>query len=206
MAEMTQSMVAVVNRALVKLGQGAASYSLDTATDLGGMVEQAWPGVVAQAISLYDWSFARKTYATTLLGDSPDNGWAYGFQLPPRIGEPVGVLDNVVREHFIRDFMSESGFLYTNVKPVWVRVRQLSDPDYWDEGFKEAFAILLASELAVPLLQDKDLAEAYRIQAIGTEQERGTGGMFGKLIALNKAAQPQGRGFMDDDPLTAARL
>jgi hypothetical protein len=205
MAEMTQSMVAVVNRALVKLGQGAASYSLDSATDLGGTVELAWTGVVAQAISLYDWTFSRKTYATTLLAEPPNNGWTYGFQLPPRVGEPVGILDNTVREHFLREFMLDGGFLYTNVKPVWVRVRQLSDPDYWDEGFKEAFAMLLASELSVPLLQDKDLADAYRIQAVGTEQEKGGGGMFGKLIALNKGAQPQGRGFMADDPLTSAR-
>lgn len=207
MAEMTQSMVAIVNRALVKLGQGPAAFSLDTTTNLGGTVQTVWPGVVAEAMSIYDWSIARKTYATTLMAETPNNGWAYGFQLPgSRIGEPVAVLTDVVREQYLREFMLEGGFLYSNIKPVWVRCKGLVDPDYWDEGFKEAFALLLASALAVPLLQSEDLAASYREQAMGTPQERGTGGLFGKLIALNRAAQPQGRGFMDRDPLTSARF
>lgn len=207
MAEMTQSMVAVVNRALVKLGQGAAACSLDNTTSLGGIVQTVWPGSVALAMSLFDWSIARKTYATTKLADTPENGWAYGFQLPAtRIGDPVAVLTDVVREVYLREFMIEGGFLYTNVEPVWVRCKGLVDPDYWDEGFKEAFAMLLAADLAVPLLQDADLAASYRAQALGSPQDRNRGGLFGALITLNTQAQPQGRRFLDSDPLTVARF
>lgn len=206
MAEMTQSMVAVVNRALVKLGQGAAAFSLDTSTSLGGTVQVVWPGTVAIAMSLFDWNIARKTYPVSKLADAPNNGWKYGFLLPAtRIGEPVAVLTDVVREQFLREHMLEGGFLYTNVDPVWVRCKGLVDPDYWDEGFKEAFATLLASALAVPLLQDTELAATYRAQALGQPSERNRGGLFGALMARNAQAQPQGRGFLDNDPLTTAR-
>lgn len=207
MADMTQSKVAVVNSALNKLGQGASSFTLDTTTDLGGSAALAWKSAEAEAIAQYDWSFARRTLPTTLQAAAPLNGWAYGFDLPGnRVGDPVAVLSDVVRETYHREFMIEAGCLYANVKPLWVRVRGLVDPQYWDEGFTEAFTSLLAAHLAVPLLQDTDLEQMRRQDALGTPQQAGTGGLFGKLIAINKAAQPQGRRFMDNDPLTSARF
>jgi hypothetical protein len=206
MADSVEAKVLVVNRALRKLGL-PASYTIDMEDDLGGTVDLVWPGVEATVVSIYNWSVCQDDLACNPLADAPVNGWTYGFELPAtRVGEPLAILDNVVREHYLRDFMLSGGKLYTNVTPVWARCRVLLDPAAWDIGFSEAFSIALAAALAVPLLQDEDRENKLFTDAFGGKQENMGGGLFGKLITINRAAQPQGRGFMRDDPLTNARF
>lgn len=199
--------VAIVNRALLKLGQ-PASYTIDGEIEIGGIADKCWLQTEALCMSLYDWSFARDTRALTRHATAPGNGWTHGFDLPgDRIGEPLAVLRQVSPgEAYLRDFMIEAGSLYCHIPQVWVRIRVALDPRYWDAGFAAAFVTALAAEMAVPLLQDEDLAAHLSMQAFGRPQETGGGGMFGRLIALNRAAQPQGRRFLDDDPLTTARF
>lgn len=206
MDETAAAKVLVVNRALLKLGQ-PASYTIDGNTQLAGIVDQVWPSIEARAVALYDWSFCRDTVKATPLAGPFDNGWQYGFALPGnRIGDPLAVLTQVSPcEQFLRDFMNEGGNLYCNVSPVWVRVRVMSDPTFWDLGFREAFATALAGALAVPVLMDEELEDRRNQEAWGRPQENGGGGLFGRLIALNRAATPVGRTFLDNDPLTAAR-
>jgi hypothetical protein len=207
MAETAIDKVHVVNRALIKLGL-PASYSVDAETELGGTVDLVWPGVFTEAVMLADNSDFRETLPCPEISGTPSNGWTYGFALPAtRVGKPLAFLTDVVREQFLRapNYMLEGGKLYTNTTPVWARVRVLLDPQYWDAGFVEAFATLLASALAVPLQQDEDTASMLRAKAVGEPREQGGGGMFGKLAALERAVQPQGRNFMANDPLTLAR-
>jgi hypothetical protein len=207
MAETAPAKVGIVNRALLKLGL-PASYSIDANTSIGGIVDTLWPGVEARAVAVYDWSHFRATRQASVIAAAPANGWAYGFTLPAdRVGDPIAVLDQAgANESYLRSFMLEAGNLYTNVKPVWVRVRVMQDPNYWDLGFQEAFVVALAAELAVPLTQDENARAQFMADAWGKPQENGLGGLMGRLIALNRAAQPQGRRFMDNDPLTAARF
>ena len=207
MADAATSRVNIVNRALTKLGE-PASYSIDDQSNLGGIVDAVWAGVEARVTATFDWSFCRKTVQLSQISSPPNNGWTYGFALPgDRVGEPMAVLQQAgVSEQYLRDFMIEQGNIYTNNTPIWARIRVLLDPQYWDLGFAEAFALALAAGLALPLLQDGNIATEFEKMAFGSAQEQGSGGLFGKLIALNRAAQPQGRNFMANDPLTRARF
>lgn len=206
MADAEQAKVSVINRALVKLGQ-PPSYTIDAENQLGGTCDLVFDGTVAAAAAMYDWTHFRKTYALTALAGFDANGWTYGFALPAeRVGEPLAILDDVRREHYLRQYMIEAGAVFAEVTPLFARCRVLLTPDYWDAGFSEGFCIMLAADLAVPLLQDLDLADKMMVKAVGRPEEQGGGGFFGKLIGLNRAAQPQGRRFMDDDPLTRARF
>ena len=196
----------MANRALVnKLGL-AASYSIGQNTTLGTSVDFAWTAVEARVPSLYHWSYMRKTVKLNRLA-SVDNGWPYGYDLPAeRIGDPLAYLRSVtVPDDYVRNYMVEAGQVYAMEPALWARIRVASDPTTWDAGFAEAFVTALGSALAVSLLQDEDREMSLFVDAFGRPQENGTGGMFGRLIAMNKAAQPQGRRFLDDDPLTAAR-
>jgi hypothetical protein len=202
----SEAKVHVVNRALVKIGE-PASFTIDANTALGGKIDLVWPGVEARVYATYDWADARQTFSLEAISGATGLGWSYGFLLPAtRIGQPLAILTDVVRECYLRDFMIEGGKIYTNVTPVWARCRVAADPETWDEGFKEAFAIALASALAVPLTQDEQMRDTLAAQAFGDPREQGGGGLFGKLSQIDRAAQPQGRGFMDNDPLTAARF
>lgn len=206
MADAATAKVHIVNRALIKLGM-PPSYSIDGESNLGGTVDAVWPGVAARSVATYDWSHSRRTYKPVKLATAPDNGWEFGFVLPAeRIGEPIAVLSQAgLYERYLRDYMVEAGNIYARIDPIWVRVRVLLSPDFWDQGFAAAFTLALAAAFAVPLLQDEDLAAELDAQAFGRPQDMGSGGLFGRLIALDRAAQPQGRGFMANDPLTSAR-
>lgn len=205
MSAAAEARVSMVNRALIKLGQ-PASYSIDQETSLGEIADTAWLSVEAHVASLYDWSFNRTTVKLTALA-TVDNGWTYGYALPGnRIGEPLAILKSITQpDDYLRDYMIEQGNVYAEISPLWARIRVASDPTTWDAGYAEAYCIALAAAMAVPLLQDEEREAKLEQDAFGRPQENGHGGMFGRLIALNKAAQPQGRRFMDNDPLTAAR-
>ena len=198
--------VGLVNRALMKLGL-PASFTTDAESNLGGIVDLVWPGLVARVSTIYNWSTFQKTKQADALADTPANGWAYGFALPgDRVGEILAVLREPTREHYLRDYMIEAGQLFTNETPVYLRYRALQDPRYWDAGFSEAFVVALAGELAIPLLQSDKMADKFRGDAFGRLDQNDGGGLFGKLITLNRSAMPQGRRFMDDDQLTRARF
>lgn len=206
MAETSVDKVHVVNTALSTHLGLPASYSIDDESTLGGQVDLAWDSVIAEVMMVHAWSVFQDQREALALADAPNNGWRYGFELPSdRVGLPVAVLTDVTRENYLREFASMGGKLYTNVERVWVRIRVMQDPQYWDMAFRAAFAVALASALAVPLRQDEDERDKLHQKAFGDARENGGGGLFGKLITLDRAAQPQGRGFLNNDPLTRVR-
>lgn len=207
MADAAQARVTVVNRALVQHLGLPASYTIDAENELGGTVDLVWDGVAARVISDYDFFDSRKLFKLAALAGTIDNGWTYGFALPAgRVGAPLAILDQAgTSEHLLREFLLEQGNIYTNVTPVWARCRVLLDPQYWDIGFANAFATALGGGLAKPLCQDVELGASLTEDAFGRAGEQSGGGLFGKLIAMMRGSEPQGRRFMEDDPLTNAR-
>jgi hypothetical protein len=207
MTDAAEAKVHVVNGALVQHLGLPAAYTIDAETELGGTVDVVWPAIAAEVVTKYDFADCRKLFKLTALSGAIDNGWRYGFALPAqRIGAPLAILDQAgTSEHLLREFLLEQGNIYTNVTPVWARCRFLLDPQYWDQGFAAAFRKALAGGLAKPLCQDEDLADRLTEDAFGKPSEQGSGGMFGKLIAVARGSEPQGRRFMEDDPLTNAR-
>ena len=206
MADAQLAKVNLINRALLKLGL-PASYTIDAEDPRAAMCDMAWQGVEAKVSSIYSFTYGRKTSEPAAPADATGSGWQFAFDLPAgRIGDPVAVLDDVKSEHFLRSYKIENGVLYTDVSPVWVTCKYPMDPEVFDAGYAEAFAIALASALAVPMAQDETREKDLRVEAFGRPDQNDGGGLFGKLITVNRAATPQGRGFMADDPLTRARF
>jgi hypothetical protein len=195
----------LVNQALIDLGQ-PANFSIDNRTKLGGIVDIVWPGIVDETFGLHDWTFCRKTFKLNRHEDAPESGWRYAFDLPGnKVGDPLAILIDARRNQVLREFYLEGTEVHCDVPEIWARCRVLVDPRYWDPAFRAAFRKALAAEFAVPLLQDVDLKDALRREAFGAPQEGGAGGKFGRLIAQNRAASPQGAPLYENDPLTSAR-
>lgn len=204
MAENELNKATIANWALSELGL-AAKFSIDDDTPLGGVFDIMWPRCVAQCFSLHDWTFLRHTFHLTRQAARPDNGWPYGFDLPGgRFGEPVKNLTDPRRETPLRDFRIEGDTLFADVADVWSTCKVYREPVHWDWQFANCFATAFASYLAVPLLQDAEMAEAKYVLAFGMRSEGGTGGMFGRLIAQNRAAHPLASPSFGNDPLTGA--
>lgn len=196
----------IVNQALIDLGQPAA-FSIDAETQLGGIVDTVWPGVVDETFGLHDWTFCRRTAKLSRHADAPVTGYRYAFDLPgDKVGDPLGIFTDGKCRSPIREFYLEAGEVHCDHAEIYARVRVLVDPKYWDPAFRAAFRKALAAELAVPLLQDIPLKNDLRKEAFGTPSEGLTGGKFGRLIAQNRAASPVGAPFPGaEDPLISAR-
>lgn len=195
----------IVNWALVELGL-APNFSVDIESELGAIYDLMWPRTVAETFSLIDWTFCRKTFSLTRRDETPSTGFAYGFDLPGgRLGEPLKLWADPRRRTPLRDKRIEGEEVHCDETTCYAVCRVEVDPAYWDLQFANCFAVLLASNFAVPLQQDMDLMAEKRKQAVGSPSEGGTGGMFGRLIAQNRASDPVGEALYAGDPLTVGR-
>jgi len=187
-AEIDKAMI--VNWALVELGL-APNFSIDEQTKLGGLVDIFWPRACARSFGLHDWTFCRQTFLLTRQEAVPVTGYAYGFDLPGnRVGPALKLLSDPRRSTPIRDFTIEGKTVFTDEPVAYARCKVMVDPVDWDPQFADAFATLLSSYLAIPLLQDAELKADKEASAIGTPSTGGTGGIFGRMIAQDRAAAP----------------
>lgn len=195
----------LVNRALVMLGR-PPSFTVDTETDLGRIVEAIWENTLDFAFSLHDWTMLRRTAKLPRHAATPDNGWTHGHTMPgDRLGGPRLLLtDPRCPDNPLRRYAIEGDSIYCDEKDVWGRFKVRRDPETWDGGFTNAFLHILASNMAVPVREDERLRDDYRTMAIGTPQERLTGGLFGRLISEDRANEPQFAPMSADSPLVQA--
>ena len=190
--------VKIVNWALVELGL-APKFSIDDQTSLGGFVDMFWPRALARSFGLHDWTFCRRTSLLTRRAGTPNNGWTHGFDLPGDIlGPPLKLTFDAACEMPLRDFTIEGTVVFANSETVYARCKVQLAPEAWPQQFADAFATLLASYLAIPLTQDTDLKAEKLADAIGTRSEGGAGGMFGRMIAQDRAAAPVGSPAVTD--------
>jgi hypothetical protein len=195
----------IVNWALPELGL-APTFTIDDTTGLGAQVEIFWPRAIGHCFGLHDWTFCRRTTKLTRQEATPQTGYRYGFDLPgDRIGPPQKILSDPRRQDPVRDFRIEEKTLFADEPDVWATCKVPVDPVDWDWQWAGAFATCLASMLAVPLLQDQDLAADKWGQAFGSPSQGGTGGVFGRMIAQDRAAAPLGANMLQNNPLTAGR-
>lgn len=196
----------LINRALVlHLGEDPI-YSIDAEDDLSASCDAAWDQAIAHCFGIHDWTFSRRTKKLTRMADQPENGWQYGFPLPgDRVGSPQKLLRSVQPETPLRNFVLEAGNVYANEPEVWARCKVLVDPQHWSIDWQVAFVIALGSALAKPVCEDVQLQQDLAAQAFGTPSQGETGGIFGRLIAQDRAAAPLGSNLWASDPLTSAR-
>lgn len=197
----------VINMALVKIGAGPMFSTSDT-SDLAENIEHVWQTTVDFAFALEPWFWAKRTRRLDQHAATPENGWRWGYDLPAeRVGPAVRFLDQAGHSpRTLRNYHLEGRAVFVNVPELWAEIRLIVPVDDWEAEFRSAFVTLLASELAVPVFQEGGLRDQLRTVALGTPQEKMTGGMFGRLMAQNKAAEPMGaEPLMANTPLDDAR-
>lgn len=196
----------IINRALARIGSSPIG-AIDEETPKTRQCNAVYRDRIDSLIGLYDWSFARKTYALDLLAEAPLNGWTYAFALPgTRLSAPWRVLRDPRRpDDPFRRYALEEDRLYADVKPLWATFGVRVNPQIWPPAFRLAAIVGVAADLCVPIAQDKTLAAELREQFEGSPEQQGRGGLVGQAISRD-AAGAQQKAPLWQDPLTAARL
>lgn len=203
---MSISKIDIVNRALVGIGAGVR-FSIDDDSDLSAQLNVSWDQLIDFAFGMHDWTFCRKTFKLNRHADAPESGWSYAFDLPGnKIGDPLKIMAQAGHSSEpLRNYDLEGTEVHCNEQDVWARCRVLVDPDVWDPAFRAAFVRALEGEFCIPVFSDDKLRDQKLTEAFGTPSREMTGGMFGRLIAQNRAAAPVGAPLLNADPLTAVR-
>lgn len=195
----------IVNMALSDIGH-FTTFTLESNDDLADAVNQSWQRCIDHCVSLHDWKDFRRTSKLNKVTDPPDTGWTYAHELPgDRISEPLKVLCQAGSSPLpLRNFDREGNYILSEAPDVWVRCKIILDPASWDAGWRNAFVVALAGYLAVPVLQNTDMKEKKHSAAFGTPSEKGSGGLFGRLISQDRASSPVGSPMSDDGPFIRA--
>jgi hypothetical protein len=206
-ARMSIDRATIINMALTDIGAGPM-FSVDDDSDLAAQIELQWRAVVDRTFGMHVWTFCQETFRNTRLEVTPQNGWRYCFTLPgTRIGDPVAILDQAGRSpRPLKYFALDGGRLYAEAPETWARVKVEVDPDYWPPDWRGAFIVALGAYLAVPVWQDYTLRSDLLVEAFGTPSREGTGGLFGRLMAQDRAAAPVADMGAEENPLMNARF
>lgn len=180
-----QSKVAIVNMALLKLGEPPIQ-SLQDNVKAARLASQVYDPVLDQELARHFWRFAiARKLIDEAVNDEPRGPFQYAYSLPADwlttvwIGDlPTGTLPVPVDD--VPEWSHEGRYILTNeAAPIsLLYVRRVQDPTLFHAQFAELFSARLAMEMADSLTNSttkwqkcrtlyKDaLAEARRIQAI----------------------------------------
>lgn len=168
---MATSDVAIANRALGKLGQ-TTIVSLTQDSTAARAINAIYTGVRRAEIRKHPWNFAKTRAQLAASADEPAFDFGYAFPLPADCLRVLNKADV--------DWKIEGQEILSNgAGPLEiVYLRDVTDPNIFDEAFIEAFACKLSMEVAEKLTSSSEkrdramreyqyaLAEARRTNAI----------------------------------------
>jgi len=150
----------IVNLSLSKLGANLIIRLGDASLPGSHHGDLLYKPTLERILRDFPWACATKEKALAQETAPAISNYLYSFALPAdfvRLGE-------LPEDGFYlrnEDFCRTGRMLHTNKTPAVLRyVSNAITPDEFDADFREAFVVLLASELATPLLQSPQLAQA----------------------------------------------
>jgi len=203
--------VTVIADALSRFGQ-PLGLDLESDNPRAERLKNIYTGTLALAFGMHQWEFLKKTFSCSVVSKATDaiaesdawlNGYGFAHQLPGDLKKnPEVIFDG--SGHIVRDFSIEGRRVYSNCEVIKVTGLATLDPEYWPDDWREAFVTWLAGRFSVPELMDVNLEDKFLTEALGTPRERPSGGMFGRLMAQDLAANPPDSPFLKGDPLSDA--
>lgn len=195
--------IEMLNRALLRIGADA----LGTEADPGAPVHLAvYDSVLEYLAGVHPWSFFKETRRLVRIDAAPEAHFQYQFQMPP---DRIAALRAVYPAAEIRKpttaYTITGDRLLTDHPEIWVTFVKQRDPAYWVGEFREGFTLLLMSELALSIREDRPLRDSLRRDALGTPGEQPHGGIIGKAISSDNMAEPSVGIAGDYNPLIDVR-
>ena len=128
-----------------------------------------------EVLEAHPWNFATDRVALTQIGTAPISGYAYQYQLPvsPKCLKVLEITESV------GNWKVEGDYLLCNEDTVEIRyIKQVVDVSKFDSLFTDALACLLASELAIPITENLQMANMmYQKYLVVLRRARGEDNM-----------------------------
>jgi hypothetical protein len=106
------------------------------------------------------WNFNKKRVKLAQLSDAPVFGWTHAYQLPSDWVRNIAVYPDPAGINPTHDYEVEGRSIVADHGDIYlVYGARITDPNDFDEMFREALAYALAVELAVPLAKSATLRD-----------------------------------------------
>lgn len=143
--------VSIANLALGWLGLNPI-VSLDDESNAAALCKANLPSVRDALLEESDWTFAQRRATLAASTDTPDWGYTYRYDLPVdclRVAYATANPDSQESMQ-ISQWVVEDRAILCNESIVYIRyTSREADPKRWTEGFSQAVAARLASDIAV---------------------------------------------------------
>lgn len=157
------SKVEIVNLALSRLGE-APIQDLSEGSVPASMADQFYDPARRAVLRGFHWNFALDTARLAKLEEEPV-GFLFAFSLPSDCLKVIRALLDGWRDvpcYKGEKFVLRSGRLLADIDPLSVEyIRDVTDPEEFDDRFTEAFSYKLASDLAVPVKGSSELMASF---------------------------------------------
>ena len=153
------SEVSICNHALALLGAQAIT-SLDDPTTQAQLCKRLYPVMRDDVLSLHPWSFATKIVKLSKLTDPPNSPYSNAFQLPL---DMIRLLDvssggSFPEEYVFDDYSVAGETICADEDDLWIKyIQRVEDPAVYPPYFSSALGVKLASELALPIVESREL-------------------------------------------------
>lgn len=152
------SEVSVANQALGWLGLDRI-ISLDDLSKTAALCKDNLPQLRDALLEGSEWSFAQKRAVLAPSTDVPFWGYAYSVPLPADCLRVIYATDSPDQYESmpLEPWVKEGNSILCNATKVYIRyTRREEDPKKWSEGFSQALAARLASDIAIPATNSKE--------------------------------------------------
>ena len=199
--------VSVCSQALQRLG--ASSISSFTEGSTGPLCANLYPQISLRVQAAAPWRFNTiKSQLLTRTLIEPPSQYKYAYQLPPDMLNdlPRTVWNspfNQGRSSQFTDFNIFEDKLLTSAEQILVDYQIDKVPDVFPAHVANLTIYAMMAELALPVTDQQNTANAAEARAWGTPQERGKGGYFREAARIDSQGHPSQA--IKNYPLTAVR-
>ncbi len=174
-----------VNESLSRVGCRPVA-SLDAPFGPQGQIPRdVFNAVKRFLLGAHQWEFT-KTFGSLTRYGAGKAGWESAFVLPPaRVDLPTAYYSSNSDRHPIRHFEIYQGRVHVGHSACWAEYRFVPTFEALPSFFTELMQVVLMSEWALAIREDRTLRRELRLQAFGSEQYQGQGGQFAVAMALD---------------------
>lgn len=171
--------IEICNVALGALGTAGVS-SFDDDSDQARACKTFYTTVRDAVLEDVIWSFAKKQYRLTPDATAPTFGWLYSFEIPSEVARVHRVDDGAGDYRMSWEIIGR--FICADEPVIYVTaVKKEDDSSLYSSAFCLALAARLASELCIPLTQNRTLqADLWQLYQQKIKDAAGSDGSQGK--------------------------
>lgn len=157
---MAVSKTDICNNAIGRIGAQRIMDIDDEDSKSARICKNAYEINLREVLRLAPWNFAKDRVQLAELSTAPVFGWAKQYQLPTDFIRLIQFNDLDAWQDEPSDFYEIEGRkLLTDEDTARIEyIKFVDDPNQYDALFTKALVVLLASEIAVPIRQDEELA------------------------------------------------